>query len=156
MVHQTTEQGSIPIGHPSPETASPHWAVCRTYSNRVHRVGPEIEKTGHGTFLPTYARVFVRDGKISVKERVLMPGYLFFMTGDDWTDVKNIDGVFDVLANNGRAGRVTDAEMRRMVIDHMTGLHNERNLDGLDRQPGETKRQRARRPRASRRARIAA
>jgi transcription antitermination factor NusG len=136
--------------------ASPHWAVCRTFSNRVHWVRPEIEKTNHGTFLPTYVRVWASDGKLSCRERALMPGYLFFMTEPDrWGEVKNVEGVFDVLSNNGKASRVTEREINRLVLGHILGDFNDIDLRGLERQPQE-RRKRHRRPRASRRARAEA
>jgi transcription antitermination factor NusG len=133
----------------------PHWAVCRTFSFRVHRVRPEIEKTNHGTFLPTYARAWVRDGELCIRERLLMPGYLFFMTEPEgWADVRDVEGVHSVLSNNGRASKVLPGEMLRLVVDHATGAHNSATLDGLNRRQ-RTKRERARRPRASKRARAA-
>lgn len=102
-----------------------HWAVCRAYSSRVHIVRSEIEKTSRGTFLPTYARVWCVDGKQHSKERVLMPGYLFFMADEEgWGEVSSVYGVFDVLSNDGKASRVTDAEMQRLLLDHATGRHN--------------------------------
>jgi transcription antitermination factor NusG len=133
----------------------PYWAVCRAFSNRVHIVRRDIEKTEHGTFLPTFAKVWVSDGKLSCRTRALMPGYLFFVTEPDrWGEVANVDGVFGVLANNGRAGRVTDAEMHRLVMGHVLGDHADVNLDGLqvEAQP----RRRHRRPRPSKRARTRA
>lgn len=131
-----------------------HWAVCRAYSSRVHIVRSEIEKTEHGTFLPTYAKVRASDGKLFCRERPLMPGYLFFFLPDPrrWTDVKNAYGVFDVISNNEGASKVTDLEMHRLVIENITGAHNDVDIAGLDRQ---TRRQSGRRPRASRRARAA-
>lgn len=134
---------------------SDHWAVCQTFSSRVHRVRPEIEKIDRGTFLPTYARVWSSDGKLSIRERLLMPGYLFFVTKpEDWGAVKNVDGVYRVLTNGERASRVTDSEMHRMVLDHALGRHNDVDLAGLDRErAGVTGRRRQRKPRASKRAR---
>jgi transcription antitermination factor NusG len=137
--------------------ASPHWAVCRTFSNRVHWVRPEIEKTNHGTFLPTYVRVWASDGKLSCRERALMPGYLFFMTEPDrWGEVKNVEGVFDVLSNNGKASRVSDREMCRLVMGHLSGDFNDIDMTGLERLAEKQRRRRNRRPRASKRARGAA
>jgi transcription antitermination factor NusG len=134
-----------------------HWAVCRTFSNRVRWVRPEIEKTNHGTFMPTYVRVWASDGKLSCRERALMPGYLFFFLPDPdrWSEVKNVEGVFDVISNNGRASKVTEQEINRLVLGHIRGEYNDINLDGLERTRG-PRRQRQRRPRASKRARAAA
>jgi transcription antitermination factor NusG len=133
-----------------------HWAVCRAYSSRVHIVRSEIEKTEHGTFLPTYAKVRASDGKLFCRERPLMPGYLFFFLPDPkrWTDVKNVYGVFDVISNNEGASKVTDLEMHRLVMGHITGAHNDVDISGLQhdrRQPRS-----GRKPRPSRRAREAA
>lgn len=87
-----------------------------------------------------------------------MPGYLLFMTEPDlWGEVKNVEGVYDVLSNNGRASRVTDDEMRRLVLGHILGEANEVDLAGLERQQyrSKSKRERARRQRPSKRARAA-
>jgi transcription antitermination factor NusG len=129
-----------------------HWAVCQALSSRVHRVRPEIEKIDRGTFLPTYARVWASGGKLSARERQLFPGYLFFRTEpDNWGEVAAVDGVYRVLTKPGElAARVTDAEMNRIVLDHVSGRHNEVDLSGLEQQ---RKRRRGRKPRASRRAR---
>jgi transcription antitermination factor NusG len=136
--------------------ASPHWAVCRAYSSRVHIVRSEIEKTEHGTFLPTFAKVRASDGKLFCRERPLMPGYLFFFLPDPgrWTEVKNAYGVFDVISNNEGASKVTDSEMCRMVMDHIKGTQNDIDITGLERQRRQDRG--SRKPRASRRARAAA
>jgi transcription antitermination factor NusG len=137
----------------------PHWAVCRAFSNRVHWLRPEIEKTGHGTFMPTYVRVWSSDGKLSIREKALTPGYLFFWTKPSlWGEVANVEGVHAVLSNNGKPSKVTEAEMYRLVVGHILGDANEVDLAGLERQRVRfnQKRDRARRSRPSRRARMAA
>lgn len=135
---------------PQPQT---YWAVCRTFSFRVHRVAPEIERTNHGTFLPTYARVWSSRGKLSARERVLFPGYLFFQTTPKgWAAVRDVEGVHSVLAQGETASRVTDSEMHRMMIAHATRAYDEVSGEGLERIT--TKRRRGRRPRASKRARV--
>lgn len=137
-------------------TEETYWAVCRTFSFRVHRVMPEIEKTNHGTFLPTYARVWSSRGKMSARERVLFPGYLFFRTEPKgWANVRDVEGVHSVLAQGERASRVTDAEMCRMVLDHATRKHDDTNVEGLER-IASSRRRKGRRPRQSKRARVAA
>lgn len=134
-----------------------YWAVCRAFSNRIRWLRPEIEKTNHGTFMPTYVRVWSSDGKLSIRERALMPGYLFFMTKPKmWGEVKNIEGVYEVLSNNGKASKVTPEEMHRLVLGHILGDANEVDLAGLERQHARSERKKSRRPRASRRARAAA
>ncbi|MES2030861.1 MAG: transcription termination/antitermination NusG family protein [Pseudomonadota bacterium] len=134
-----------------------HWAVCQTFSNRVHRVRPEIEKAERGTFLPTYGKVWTKGGLPWSSERQLMPGYIFFRTEPDaWGEVKNIEGVYSVLTNGGSAGRVLDSEMRRLVLDDAMGVHN--RFEGVFSDSGGKKRysKRRRRPRPGKRARDAA
>lgn len=137
-------------------TEETYWAVCRAFTFRVHRVMPEIEKTNHGTFLPTYARVWSSRGKLSARERVLFPGYLFFQTTPrGWAAVRDVDGVHCVLAQGERASRVKDSEMARMMLDHAMRVHDDRDTTGLERVVN-GKRKRGRKPRQSRRARVAA
>jgi transcription antitermination factor NusG len=155
LVQSTTERMEERGDHPGTEE---YWAVCRAFSNRVHWLRPEIEKTNHGTFMPTYVRVWSSDGKLSIRERALMPGYLFFKTKPNlWGEVANVEGVYGVLANNGKASKVTVDEMQRMVIGHILGDANEVDLAGLERQHQryQSKRERARRQRPSKRARAA-
>ena len=86
--------------------SAPYWAVCRTFSTRVPWVRVEIEKVEHGTFFPTYARMWNSDGKLSIREKALMPGYLFFMTTEEgWGDVANVEGVYRVLSHEGKASK---------------------------------------------------
>jgi transcription antitermination factor NusG len=123
-----------------------HWAVCRILSNKVHRVRPDIEKTNHGTFMPTYAKVWAVDGKLCIRERAFMPGYLFFMTEpESWGAVANVDGVFGVLTNDGKVSRVPDKEMCKLVLGHATRQFDQVDLSGLP--PHKSKRHRRRRPR---------
>jgi transcription antitermination factor NusG len=134
-----------------------HWAVCQAISSRVNRVRPEVEKTNHGTFLPTFARVWASGGKLSSRERALFPGYLFFMTDPhDWGAVANVDGVYRVLRHGEKAARVPDADMERMVLGHVLGWHNEVDLEGLEKVQVERKRRKRTRSRPSKRARQAA
>lgn len=139
-----------------PQTVGPdetHWAVCQTFSNRVHRVRPEIEKANRGTFVSTYARLWIKSGLAWSKERQLMPGYVFFRTKPKkWGAVRNIEGVYSVLTNNELACKVMDDEMRRLVVEHATGVHNEIAQAGVE---GAKRRysKRRRRPRAGKRMR---
>lgn len=136
-------------------TDKTYWAVCRTFSNRVHRVIPEIEKTNHQTFVPTYVRTWVSGGRISSRERVLLPGYALFRTvDDDWAAVANIDGVDEVLSNVGRACRVTDEEFCRLFLGNASRAFDEIDREVIDHEP--RKRRRRRRARPGKRLRMAA
>lgn len=136
--------------------SSPHWAVCQILSHRGPRVREEIEKIGHGAFVPTFVKQWYVQGRKFAQELPLFPGYLFFYTDPDkWggiekRDETGIEGVFRVLANAGAASRVTDEEMQRLFLDHATGAHNkiEASRDGAGRYS-----KRRRRPRPGKRIR---
>lgn len=102
-----------------------YWAVAQTVSKMEHIVRREIEKTNHGAFVPTYARVWTVDGKRYVKEHPILSGYVFFATNaDDWAGIPDIHGVYNVLTYPNRAPkRVSEKEMARLVLVHATGAH---------------------------------
>jgi transcriptional antiterminator NusG len=101
-----------------------YWAACQAMPGREHLVRAAIEEADRGAFVPTLARTWIRDGKLSATEAAAVPGYVFFRaTDDDWGSVNSIDGV-KVLVNNGAAMRVGHMDMARMVLGHATGAHN--------------------------------
>jgi transcription antitermination factor NusG len=125
-----------------------HWAVARVFSKRAHRISQELAGLSVGTFQPTYVRRWFVDGRPSAKERPLMPGYMLVHT-DDWGAIRDVEGVYGVLTNAGRASRVTDEEMTRLVLAHATGAHNDVQAGPEVRRP-----RRRRRPRPGRRFRM--
>lgn len=136
----------------STEQKPKYWAACQILSHRGHFVRSEMEKTEHGTFLPTYVRVRYVAGKKYVQELPLLTGYLFFMTeGDKWGEVTDINGVCRVLANGTNASRVSDDEMHRLVLGHATGIHNK--IESSPQQPRKRNPARRRRPRPGKRLR---
>lgn len=101
-----------------------YWAVAQTVSKMEHIVRREIEKTSHGAFLPTYAKHWKVDGRDYSDERALLTGYVFFQTrADDWAGIPDIHGVYGVLT-----GRVQPNELKRLMVDHACGQHNETGL----------------------------
>lgn len=140
--------------------AEQYWAACRATPGREHVVRSEIEKINRGAFLPTFARTWVSDGKVSARETALIPGYVFFRTdAEGWGVVKSIEGVQGVLTYDSGdekriAKRVTDDEMTRLVLDHATGdcdlieaqirIEPLRNSHNSSRRPRPSKRIRAR------------
>lgn len=142
-----------------------YWAVAQTVSKMEHIARREIEKTNHGTFLPTYARSRKVDGHEYRKEIPLFTGYVFFMTEAndekreyDWAGIPDIHGVYSVPANpSGKAQRVTEKEMMRMFFGHVRGDHNERAAPRYTRyyNPDRAPRQRtsSRKPRPGKRLR---
>jgi transcription antitermination factor NusG len=103
-------------------TAGSYWAVAQTVTTMEHVVLRDIEKTNHGTFVPTYARHWKVDGRQHSKEYPLFGGYVLFQTnGKDWAGIPDIHGVYGVLAGPDELGRlkpmmVTDAEMLRLFM----------------------------------------
>jgi transcription antitermination factor NusG len=136
--------------------AEQYWAACQTMPGREHVIRADIEESGRGAFLPTLARTWVRDGKLCATEAPSVPGYVFFrVTRDDkrqedWGVVCNIDGVHGVLVNDGKAMRVSSADMTRMVLGHATGEHN--RLEA--RLSTDRKRNSSRKPRPGKRIRM--
>lgn len=132
--------------------AEQFWAACQTMPGREHLIRSDIEDAGRGAFLPTMARTWVRDGKLCATEAPSMPGYVFFRTtGEDWPVVSNIEGVQQVLLNDGRPMMVSAGDMARMVLGHATGAHN-RLEARLDRSRAE-RRKNSRKPRPGHRIR---
>lgn len=123
----------------------PYWAACQIVSHQAHLIRADIEKANHGTFIPTYVRVKYVKGTKYAQELPLLPGYLFFMTEpDQWSEVANINGVLDVLADGLVPRRVTDEEMSRLTLEHAMGMHN--NIQS-GYQPRKKNSRRRRRPR---------
>lgn len=126
------------------------WAVAQTVSKMEHVVRRDIEKTNHGAFLPTCARFWKVDGREYSIERPVFGGYVFFLTnGEDWAGIPDIHGVYRVLQS-----RVLDHEMKRMVVNHAAGEHNEAlppRYTKYYRRPESTSRRNSRKPRRSKR-----
>jgi hypothetical protein len=137
------------MGHLKTEDQHSNWAVAEVFTQRLHRVVQGV----NGAFVPTYAKVWNSAGKKSSRELPLLYGYVLFPTdGEDWAGVKDVDGVYRVLAANGRAQRVTNGEIVRLTLDHAMGAHNR-----IEAPPEERKRysRRRRRPRPGKRVRAA-
>jgi transcription antitermination factor NusG len=103
-----------------------YWGACQTMPGREHLIRADIEEAGRGAFLPTLARTWVREGKLCATEAPAVAGYVFFRTtAEGWGQVSCIEGVQQVLVNDGIAMRVSDREMAHMVLGHATGAHND-------------------------------
>ena len=104
------------------------WAIAQCVPKMEHIVRREIEKANHAAFLPTCARFWTVDDKQFSKERPVYIGYVFFLTnGEDWAGIRDIHGVYNVPFNMESLTpmRVLPDEMRRVVVAHAEGLHNE-------------------------------
>lgn len=112
-------------------TTQSYWAVAQTVTKMEHIVRRDIEKTNRSAFLPTRARFWKIDDRDYSKEIPLIGGYVFFRASPhDWDGIEDIHGVYRVLANPDFRGdkkipcRVSDAEMKRLVVEHAAGEHN--------------------------------
>jgi transcription antitermination factor NusG len=103
-------------------TAHQYWTACQTIGGREHVVRAEIEKANRPAFLPTFVRMWAADGKLSAREYAAVPGYVFFLTNsEDWPPIRAIEGVSQVLTADGKAKRIADDEMKRIVLQHACG-----------------------------------
>jgi transcriptional antiterminator NusG len=137
--------------------AKQYWAACQTMPGREHVVRSEIEKIDRGAFLPTFARTWVSEGKVSARETALIPGYVFFRTdAEGWGVVAGIEGVQGVLTYDSSdekriAKPVAHGDMARLVLGHATGAHNS---IGAWLVPQRKERGSSRKPRPSKRIRV--
>lgn len=144
--------------------AEEFWAACQTMPGREHLIRADIEESGRGAFLPTIARTWVRDGKLCATEAPAVAGYVFFRVtrsiepapggcrwSEDWGGVSNIDGVQQVLVNDGLAMRVSPDDMARMVLGHATGAHN--RIDAYPASDRRARNKKSRKPRPGKRLR---
>ena len=129
-----------------------YWAVAQTFSGMENLVRCDIEEMGKGAFLPSYSVTRVRRGRKTCTRRPLLPGYVFFQTSPmGWGDVACIKGVLDVARDvDGMiASRVCPLEMHRMMLQNASAVHNRIEIGGRP-----APRNRSRKPRRSKRARI--
>lgn len=120
------------LNNSRPQNQPKRWAAVQIHSKLAPRLRADVERAGLQTFTPTYARVWVADGRLSANTRQLLPGYLLVQVGEDWSGVmldergERRAGVIGMLSNNGRALSVTDEEMARLYVDDFTRKWDER------------------------------
>jgi transcriptional antiterminator NusG len=109
------------------------WYVVRAQSNRERSVSEKLIKEGeNGDLIGRIGQVIVpmekifqaKDGKKTVKEKVLFPGYIFVETnaiGELKYFIKGLSGATGFLTN--RAGTIET--LTQSEVDKMIGIHTE-------------------------------
>ncbi len=109
-------------------TDEPQWYVAHTYSGYENKVKAGIEATVDNrnmndqiieVVVPTQEVVEKKDGKTSVKERKIFPGYVIikmFMTDESWYVVRNTRGVTGFVGPASKPVPLTEDELKNMGI----------------------------------------
>lgn len=100
------------------------WLACYTQPGAERKVRNGIQDAGFGTFLPTFAKSWYRDGRLRASELPLMPRYILVAVDktnhDKLGEIHRelIDGVDHIL------GAVRENEISRLMMAHATGAYN--------------------------------
>jgi len=109
------------------------WYVVKTQANRekkvMERLKSELESDGMSNILgdsiiPIEKSLSIKDGKKIIKEKVMMPGYIFIetsATGEVNQILRNINGAGGFV--KGRDGSITP--MRQREVDKLFSDHKE-------------------------------
>jgi len=130
-----------------------HWIAVFTQPQAEHVARAQIEAAGVGTFCPAFTVGSWRGDRLQLRERALLPRYLFAHVADDgdWPAIHNCNGVDHVLTVNDAPARVADADVARLMLSH--AMHDHDVIAPRD--PGGRFRRRKRRRRRPRHGRIA-
>lgn len=128
---------------------SQRWTACYTQPGAEAKVRAGIEEIGFGTFLPTYAKCWYRDGRLRAQERPLMPRYI--LVAIDESNRSKIGEIHRELIEgvDHLLGIVSETEVGRLMLAHATGAYNVvqmRDASGRFSQ-GRKQKKRRRRPR---------
>ena len=120
----------------------PRWYVVHTYSGHEKKVKMNIEKMVETrgmqdliqeVAVPTEERVEIKNGKKTIKEKKLFPGYVIvkmIITNESWYLVRNTQGVTGFVGHGSDPVPLSDEEITRMGIEKI-------HID-LDVKPGDT------------------
>lgn len=120
----------------------PRWYVVHTYSGHEKKVKLNIEKMVETrgmqdliqeVAVPTEERVEIKNGKKTIKEKKLFPGYVIvkmIITNESWYLVRNTQGVTGFVGHGSDPSPLSDEEITRMGIEKI-------HID-LDVKPGDT------------------
>ncbi len=103
------------------------WFVVFTDSRCEQEAADDIQKdTGFPAFCPTEKHKRFRHGRKVIYEAALFPRYLFakFDRDDDhhWPEILAIDGVCDILRNNGQPSPVPHSIVEKLQRMQQLGL----------------------------------
>lgn len=98
-----------------------HWTACYTDPGAERDVQIEIEKRDIGTLLPTYVTTWLFSGKVRAQETPILGRYVLIAVPAEGAErLIGIEGVQGILA-----GQITDREIERLMLAHMTGAYNQ-------------------------------
>ncbi len=99
------------------------WHVCFTDSRCEQEACNDIIELGFPAYSPTERHKRFRHGRKTIVESALFPRYLFARTTEDnWPVLLEVDGICDVLRNNGTASAVPDAIIDKLKRCQAHGL----------------------------------
>lgn len=133
-----------------------YWAACYTDVGAERKARDGIEAMDRGTLLPTFAKVYYEGGRRKAFERPILNRYLLVAlhSKDDpaWSSINQLEGVHNVLQNNGVPVRVYDREIINLTLAHVMGSCNAVQARAANGQFTKPRRRRAR-PRPGKKAR---
>ena len=100
------------------------WHVCVTDSRAERETVEDIHELGFEAYCPTERhKRFIR-GRKTIVEGALFPRYIFvaFDAEGNWPALLEVDGVCDVLRNNGAPSPVPDAVVPKLMRMQKNGL----------------------------------
>lgn len=96
---------------------TPRWQVAQIFSKRAHLIQDELERSNRGVAMPIYKRRWFVEGEKQVKDRPIIPGYLFVEHNGE--PVGEVEGIIRILP-----GFVNEYEKARLEIACIAGDHN--------------------------------
>tara|TARA_B100000886_G_scaffold122453_1_gene82490 strand:+ start:147 stop:680 length:534 start_codon:yes stop_codon:yes gene_type:complete len=121
-----------------------NWYSLRVMSGRENKVKDSIfreldfeknlKSNVEEILIPTENIVHVKDGKKTVKEKSLLPGYMLvkmIMNNETKFFIENIDGVMSFVGPKGSPQPVTDNEMSRYLSSYESEDSSKENPDEI-------------------------
>ncbi len=102
-----------------------NWHVCFTDSRCEQETAHDIQAdAGFEAYCPTEKHKRFHRGHKTIVESALFPRYIFacFDAEDNWPALLEVDGVCDVLRNNGQPSPVPDAIVPKLQRMQQLGL----------------------------------
>jgi len=121
-----------------------NWYSLRVMSGRENKVKDSIfreldfeknlKSNVEEILIPTENIVHIKDGKKTVKEKSLLPGYMLvkmIMNNETKFFIENIDGVMNFVGPKGNPQPVTENEMSRYLSSYESEDSSKDNLDEI-------------------------
>lgn len=134
-----------------------YWAVCYTEPRCEIKGRDGVQGLERGAFLPTFVTTYMHRGRLRTTEQPILKSYLLVaLNGIDdeaWSAIGHLDGIQRVITNNCKPAKVSDHEVSRLMLDHVTGANDRIQYRSSSTGRFERKKRRRRcRPRAGKKA----